>query len=127
MNGKSVGLIILWWVEVIISIRVLLFSVPVIINKCLEKSFALSDLNDRFIAVLTVTALLYAVVGIVSIFGFKHWKLVHYLAAILTFVLTLGALTYFDQSPQTVGLNYFAPFVFALILTAFAGFLGRKK
>jgi len=127
MNGKSVGLTILWWVEAIISIRVLLFSVPVIINKYLAKSFTLSDLNDRFIAVLTVTALLYAVVGIVSILGFKLWKLIHYLAAILTFVLTVGALTYFDQSPQTVGLNYFAPFVFALILTALAGFLGRKK
>ena len=127
MNGKSVGLTILWWVEAIISIRVLLFSVPVIINKYLEKSFALSDLNDRFIAVMTATALLYGVVGIISILGFKYWKATHYLAVILTFAFTVGSLYCFDQPSSTVDLNYFAPVVFAMVLTALAGFLGRKK
>jgi len=127
VNGKSVGLTILWWVEAIISIRVLLFSIPVMINKYLAKSFALSDLNDRMIAVMTATALLYAIVGIISIFGFRYWKTAHYLAVILTFALTAGSLYYYDQPSQTVELIYFAPFVFAMILTALAGFLGRKR
>jgi len=127
MNGKSVGLTILWWCEAIISIRVLLFSIPVMINKYLAKSFALSDLNDRFIAVLTGTALLYCIVGIISILGFRFWKVTHYLAVILTFTLTAGSLYAFDQPSGTVGLNYFAPFIFALVLTALAGFLGKKK
>ena len=126
MNRKSVGLTILWWVEAIISIRVLLFSAPVMINKYLAKSFALSDLNDRFIAVMTGTALLYGVVGIISILGFKYWKTMHYLAMILTFALTTGSLYFFDQPSQTVDLNYFAPVVFAVILTALAGFLSAS-
>jgi len=127
VNGKSVGLTILWWGEAIISIRVLLFTVPVILSKYLEESFALSDLDDRFIAVMTGTALLYVIVGIVSILGFRHWKTTHYLAVILTFALTVGSLYYFDQPSQTVDLIYFAPVVFAMIFTALAGFLGRKK
>ncbi len=127
MNGKSVGLTIVWWVEAVISIRVLLFSIPVMINKYLAKSFTLSDLSDRFIAVITLTAVLYVTVGIVSILGFRYWKVVHYLAAILTFVLTVGSLYAFDQPSATVGLNYFSPFVFALVFTTLAGFLGRKS
>jgi len=127
MNGKSVGLTIVWWIEVIISLRVLLFSIPVIISKSLEKSFALSDLNDRLIAVMTITAVLYCIVGITSILGLRQWKVAHYLAAILTFALTAGSLYAFDQPPATVDLNYFAPFVFATAATALAGFLGRKK
>ena len=127
MIGKSVGLTIIWWLEAIISIRVLLFSIPVIINKCLAKSFALSSLNDRFIAILTTTALLYCIVGVVSILGFRYWKMTQYLAAILTLLLTVGFLYVFDQPSATVDLNYFAPVVCATIATMFAGFLGRKK
>jgi len=127
MNAKSVGLTIMWWVEAIISLRVMLFSIPVILNKYLEKSFMLSDLNDRFIAVMTATALLYCIVGIASILGFRYWKVTHYLAMIATFVLTVGSLYAFDQPQASVSLNYFVPVVFATAVTALTGFLGRKK
>jgi len=127
MNGKSVGLTIIWWSEAIIALRVLLFSIPVMINKYLAKSFTLVDLNDRFIAVITVTALLYCIVGVVSILGTRHWKVAHYLAAILTLTLTVGSLYAFDQPSATVGLNYFSPIIFATVFTAFTGFLGRKS
>lgn len=127
MNEKSVGLTIVWWSETIISLRAMLFSIPVMINKCLEKSFTLSDLNDRFIAVMTATAFMYCIVGIVSILGFRYWKVTHYLAMTATFVLTVGSLYVFDQPQTSVSLNYFAPVIFATVVTALAGFLGRKK
>lgn len=127
MNEKSVGLTIMWWVEAIISLRVMLFSIPVMLNKYLEKSFMLSDLNDRFIAVMTATALLYCIAGTISILGFKYWKAAHYLAMIATFLITLGSLYAFDQPQASVSLNYFAPVIFATVATAFAGFLGKKK
>lgn len=127
MSEKSVGLTIVWWVEAIISIRVLLFSIPVIINKCSAKSFVLSDLNDRFIAVMTATALLYCIVGITSVLGFRYWKVTHYLAVILISVLTAGSLYAFDQPSVIVNYNYFVPLIFATVFTALAGFLGRKK
>jgi len=127
MNAKSVGLTIMWWVEAIISLRVMLFSIPVILNKYLAKSFILSDLNDRFIAVMTITALLYCTVGIASILGFRYWKAAHYLAMIATFLLMMGSLYAFDQPQASVSLNYFAPIIFATVATALAGFLGRQK
>jgi len=127
MNERSVGLTIVWWGEAIISLRVMLFSIPVMLNKYLAKSFVLLDLNDRFIAVMTATALLYCIVGIVSILGFRSWKVAHYLALIAAFLLTLGSLYAFDQPQASVSLNYFAPFIFATTATTLAGFLGRKR
>jgi len=127
VNAKSVGLTIVWWVEAIISLRAMLFSIPVMLNKYLAKSFVLSDLNDRFIAIMTATALLYCLVGIASILGLRYWKAAHYLAMIAAFLLTLGSLYAFDQPQASVSLNYFAPVIFATIATSFAGFLGRGK
>ena len=127
MNKKPVGLTIVWWVEAIIAIRVLLFSAPVMINKYLAKSFALSDLNDRFMAVMSVTALLYCIVGIVSILGFRYWKVIHYLALISAIVLTVSSLYVLDQASETAGLSYFVPIIFAAIFTVLISFLGEKK
>jgi len=93
MDRKSVGLKILFYVEAIIAIRVLLFSIPVMINKYLASSFLLSDLNDCFIAVMTVTALLYLIVGVVSIFGYRYWKTIHYLAAFFTLIITVATIS----------------------------------
>jgi len=125
MNGKSVGLIIVWWIEAIISLRVLLFSIPVMINKYLAKSFALSDLNNRFIAVLTVTALIFFGVGIVSILGFKNWKALHYLAAIIALLLTVGSLYMMNQPLGTVDTYYFYPILFANLVVLLIVILGR--
>jgi len=127
MNKNPVGLTILWWIEAIISIRVLLFSAPVMISKNLAKNFMLSDLNDRFIVVMTAVALVYGIVGIISILGFRLWKVAHYLAVILTLALTVGSLYAFSQPSGTVGLNYFTPVIFATVATVLVGFLGRTK
>jgi len=125
MNGRSVGLTILWWSEAIISIRVLLFSIPVMINKYLAKSFALSDLNDRFIVVLTVTALIFLGVGIVSIIGFKNWKALHYLAAVVALLVTVGSLYLMNQPLSTVGTYYFYPILCANLIVLLTVVLGR--
>jgi len=127
MNGKSIGLIILWWCEAIIAVRVLLFSVPVIINKSLAKSFLLSGLNDRFIVVITVTALLYFIVGVASIFGYRYWKAIHYLAAVFTLLLTVGSLSILGRPSDIVGLYYFFPIFVSTVFVCFAGFLGGAK
>jgi len=127
MREKSVGLTVVWWMETIVSLRVLLFSIPVLLNKNLANSFVLSDLNDRFIAVLTTTALLYCIVGIASILGFKFWKATQYIAMIAALLLTVGSLYVFDQPSASVSWNYFTPVIFATVVTALAGFLGRKK
>ena len=127
MDKKSIGLKILFCAEEIIAIRVLLFSIPVMINKYLAGNFLLSDLKDCFIAVLTVVAFLYLIVGIVSIFGYRHWKVVHYVAAVFTLIITGGSLRIMDQPAVSAGLYYFSPILFSVVIAAFAGVLGRTK
>jgi hypothetical protein len=128
MNGKSIGLIILWWCEAIISVRVLLFSLPVIINKSQAKIFDLQALNDRFIVVMSATALLYFVVGVASICGYRYWKAIHYLAAIFTVLLTVGSLVIVGQpADDVVGGYYFFPIIVSAIFVCLAGFLARAQ
>jgi len=127
MNRKSIGLTILWWCETIIAIRVLLFTMPVIINKYWAGNFLLSGVNDRFIIVLSATALLFFVVGIASIIGYRYWKAIHYLAAVFTLVLTVGSLSVFSQPSDIVGVYYFTPIFVSIVFVCFAGFLGSVK
>lgn len=127
MGGNSVGINILWWSETIIALRVLLFSLPVIINKSLAKTFVVSNINDRFIAVLTVAALFYCVVGVSSIFGHRYWKSVHLLAAIFTGVLTLGSIYILEQPATKIGVYYFTPIIFSVVIALIAGVLGGAK
>jgi hypothetical protein len=127
MNGKSVGLIILWWSEVIISVRVLLFSIPVMISKYSAKSLSLSDPDSLFMAMITVTALVYFAVGIISISGYRFWRAAHYMAAALIILLTAGALYTTAQPPAGAGAHYFLPLLFSVIFTVLAGVLGGMK
>lgn len=127
MDGKSVGLKILFYAEAIVAIRVLLFSIPVMINKYSANSFLLSDLNDSFIAVMTVTALLHLIVGVVSILGFRSWKAIHYSAAIFTLIITAGSLRIVNQSSVSANLYYFSPILFSAGIVSFAGVLGGTK
>jgi len=124
MKGKSVGLVILWWSEVIISLRALLFTVPVIINKILAENFILSDPENRFIILLTLTAVFYLLSGLTSIVGFKFWKYIHFAAALFTVLLTVSALN--GEVQISAGLHYFYPVMIAVIFTVFAVILDKK-
>ena len=93
MEGRSVGLKILWWAETILALRVLLFTIPVMINQYSQNNSLLSDPNGLFIVLLTVIAALYCVVGILSILGSRFWKAAHYLAVALTGAYLMAAHT----------------------------------
>ena len=127
MGEKSVGLKILCWSEIIISLRVLLFSIPVMINKHSAGSFSLSNLEDQFIGILSLTAVLYFVVGIMSLSGNKLWKAAHLLAVVLVLFATLASAR---VSGRALGLDnaYFSlPLLFSVIVTVFTGILSGRK
>ena len=113
MDKKSVGLKILFWSEVIVSLRILLFSLPVMINKNSAGTFSVDNLDDRFIALLSLTAILYFFVGVLSIVGNKFWKSAHYLAVVLVLLFTLATVKVTGQ-PLTLGDNgyYSLPLLF---------------
>lgn len=127
MGEKSVGLKILCWSEVIISLRILLFSFPVMINKNSAGTFSMSNLDDRFMAILTLTAVLYFIVGILSISGNKLWKAAHYLAVVFIVLATLATVRV-TGGPLTSTDSYYAlPLLFSVIVTVLTGILGKTK
>ena len=125
MKGKSVGLTILLWGEVIIALRVLLFTIPVAINNILAEDFILGDADNRYIILLTLTAVFYFLAGLTSIVGFRFWKFLHVSAAVFTLLCTLGSLN--GQGQAGTGSHYFYPIIFGGIITVIAIMLGREK
>ena len=73
MNKKSLKLVILWWVETIAAARILLFTIPVLSGRFLEKSFSMENTQDGFMVIVTFTALFCFMIGLASIFGHKWW------------------------------------------------------
>lgn len=124
MSRKSIGLVIVWWSEVIISLRVLLFTIPVIINKVIGENFELTDKEGSIIVLLTLTAVFYLLSGLASIAGFKFWKWLHLAAVMLTGLLTLNALKGADRA---AGLYFYYPVAFAVVITALAVMLDKGK
>lgn len=128
MDGKSVGLKILCWSEVIISLRVLLFSIPVMINKYSAGRFSLSHIEDQFIGLLSLTAVLYFFVGILSLAGNALWRAAHLLAVVLVLSFTLASVKISGQALAVENAYFSLPLLFSVIVTAMAGILsGTKK
>ena len=67
MDNKFLGLRILWWTEMVVSVRILFFTLPVVISKYGAKEFSPINLDDWFILVVTLAAFLYMAVGMASI------------------------------------------------------------
>jgi len=127
MEGKSVGLRILCWAETIISLRVLLFSVPVMINKNSAGTFSMANLDDRFMAVLSLTAILYCLAGIMAIAGSKLWKAAHIHGVVLVAAATLATVKVAGGPLNSSNAYYILPLLFAVILTVLTAILGRAK
>lgn len=127
MGGKSVGLKILWWSEVIVSARVLLFFIPVVINTYMAGTLSLSDPAGRFTAVTGLTALVYAAVGIVSLAGYRFWKTVHYLAVTFVFLATAAFFYWPGRAAAAAGAHYLLPLLFSVLMTMLAVGLGVPK
>lgn len=95
------------------SIRVLLFSLPVTINNRLNKYADSGDMSEQFIMTITLLGLLYLVVGAISLMGLKTWRLFQYLLFVLTCVLTfVMATSYSITFPHF----YWSPFFFAVLV-----------
>ena len=126
MQRRSIFLGILFWVEAVVSARILLFSVPVMINKGFAKSFAPNTVADCFILIITVVSLLYLFIGIASIGRYKFWRFLHYLAAGLVFALTVGVLTKAVDAHAAKNFFYYVPVVFSIGVAMLIG-LTRDK
>lgn len=127
MEKKSVGLTILFWSEIIISLRVLLFSLPVMINKYSAGTLSLSNIGDQFIIILSLTAVLYFVAGILAVTGNVFWKAAHILAVVLVLGGTLASAKISGQALGAENKYFVLPLLFSVMLTVLTSIMGRAK
>lgn len=127
MEKKSVGLIILLWSEIILSLRILLFTVPVMINRYSAGHLSVSNLEDQFIGLMSLTAGLYFFIGILSLAGNKLWKSAHLLAVVLILSFTLASARISGWTLGQQNAHFALPLLFSVIVNVFAGILGKAK
>jgi len=102
------------WCEVVIAARILLFTIPVILNKFVNNQL-LVGYEDRFIAMLTIVAFFYLIAGLASLVGHSKWKLLHYIITIIVCFLSYPFLNAMGQAPNVH--YYFLPAIFSIIIT----------
>ena len=116
MQKRPLGLTVFLWCEMIIAVRILLFTIPVLINKNLNKSFSMADISDWFLVGISFVAAFYAVTGLVSLLGFKLWKVFHYVACVLTLFLTASLMKYTASTGPSLSMGYFVPMVISVLI-----------
>lgn len=118
MKSNSLGLQILWWAEVVVGARTLLFLAPVMISKWQVRSLSPAALEDWFLWVAMFAAVLYFLIGIVSILGHKLWRVFHAVAMVIVLLLTFGLWNISIRQQVPLPFFYLLPAVWALLLTA---------
>lgn len=118
MQGKSVGLLILLWCEIIISARILLFALPVLIHRCQAKIFALINSQDAFMLLLSIVACIQFTAGIASLFGKRNSKSIHAQAAGLSILITSVFVFSKTGIQAFMSVTHFIPVVFSVAVAA---------
>ena len=77
----SMRLTILFWAEIILSARILLFTVPVLIQKGQNNVIPGAGGGERLMIFLTFVALLYFMTGLLSVLKNRRWRFFHFLVA----------------------------------------------
>ncbi len=126
MSKPSVGAIILWWMEAIVSIRVLLFTVPVLINKQMTALPEGFGGGEGFIVMITVAAALYLFTGLASIIGHKLGQVFHYLAAGVVVVMTAGLVIKSSGAAGGFHAGYLVPSIIAIVFSVLAFVLTKN-
>ena len=121
MKADSLGSQILWWAEIVVGARALLFFVPVMISKWQLRSLSPYALEDWFMWVAMFASLFYFLIGIVSLLGHKLWRVFHAAAMLIVMLLTFGLWNISTQRQVSLPFLYLLPAVWALFLTAAAG------
>jgi len=74
MKHKSIGITIFWWAIIIIAVRILLFSMPVLINAFFMEKFLTGKGVDWSILGLTIVSLFCFVMGAKKVLSCKENK-----------------------------------------------------
>jgi hypothetical protein len=117
MKQRSITLQILWWTEIIVSLRVLLFFLPVLINQYITPQIAPPRSEDWGIVFMTFAMLLYLLTGVSSLMGMRLWRFFHVLSCAVVAVMTWGYWQMLLQSGVEMKMVYIVPLVIAVVIT----------
>ena len=115
MQQRSLFLNILLGCEVVVAIRVLIFSGAILADKMLSAKTAMS-LEEWFIVSFSISALFYLVIGILSFGGFRFWRILQYVAILVALVLSGAFLMMVQNSGHAISGAYFVPPALGLLL-----------
>ncbi len=127
MKNNLITVKIVGWLETIISARILLFCIPVLLSKYLQKNFSPLNLEDWFIVILTYTAFVYFLVGVSTLTVYRSWRFLHYAAFILTAVVTSSLVRVSLQTQIPVHWGHFIPLSAAIFVILVLKLLEDKQ
>jgi hypothetical protein len=116
MQPRSIALQILWWTEIIVSLRILLFFLPVLINKYISPQVAPSHIEDWGAVFLTFALLCYLLTGVLSLMGTRLWRLFHLLSVAVVVVMTLGFMQILSKANAPIKIAYFFPLIISVVI-----------
>lgn len=103
MQSRSIVIKIFYWVEVILSARILLFTLPVLLNGTTAGTFSFEKPDDWLIITLTVLGIYYLVLGVMAILGRQGIRAGHVIGLIL--IVGLSAVLW-KEVAQTEGAQF---------------------
>jgi hypothetical protein len=121
MKSKPILLTIIFWCEIIVSARVLVFTIPVLFSSYSQGSLSLVSLEGLSVVMLTLIALYYFMTGLASVMGFRGWRLFHYLGTMLTLALVFSLIKRAVEFGVPMNAGYYIPVVISAALSVFVG------
>ena len=107
-DTKNILVVVLWWLEVVVALRFLLFILPVGLGFLLNQN-SIFSFHDGFLGVLALTALCHGLAGFFSIRGYPKVVLLHYLSVIVVCLATGAFLMGALRASQSLNFYYVVP------------------
>jgi hypothetical protein len=121
MKSRSILLKIVFFAEMIIAARILVFTLPVIINAYGRGASSLAGIEGLTVITMTLIASFYFMTGLASLLGMRGWKLFHYLGSALTLVLTYSLAQKAVEFNAGMSAVFYIPVAVSLALSLFVG------
>jgi hypothetical protein len=107
VQSKRIVWIVLQWVEVVIALRILLFTLPVWISKFTSEGFGGLRIGERFLFLLTIAALCHFLAGLSALLKLKISQLLHFVSLGVVIFLTAG----FTKLVSVTGAMFYSSYV----------------
>jgi hypothetical protein len=122
MNKKSILQTVFLWCEIVVSARILLFTVPVMITDMIKHESVLA--KSLIVVILSLLAILYLLAGWAGLRSRPTTKFLHLAAGLVTLIVALmmtsfGAPCCISANPLPFGMGFYGLIVIYLFVFKF--------